>query len=113
MKSKQKTREENLEVLKKRVPIYAAYIAPVYKMLKWTWRQKNGSRVDPYIPTAKDIAKVLSSLISSMKDINLEYVSSGGLAVTYTEANIKKNIEMDDCYMSFTIDYHSYEGVEN
>jgi hypothetical protein len=45
-------------------------IAAVFALKGWTWTNKNGTSVDPFVPKASDIARALDRLYGSAKALS-------------------------------------------
>jgi hypothetical protein len=69
--------EQAIEALMAEVPAFARKIAPVYKLLGWTWY--DDSVIGKYVPSNEQIEAKLRYLINRLSDA--ESVSSGGLYV--------------------------------
>jgi len=104
-----KTRKEIIEhfdgFIESRLDKFASTVEPVYKLLKWTWRDEKHS------PTKEEIKETLLELADNIKkdfDMNDIDISTGGL-----EVGIKKNETQGVwyMYMNFVIDDYCYLNV--
>ena len=76
-------------------------IASVFLLKRWTWRQKDGRRVDPFIPTPRDIAQTLNLLYgySTMAhDSNSGSSRGGRLFVDWIDEGYGPAVNFGICY---------------
>ena len=92
------TRKDCINILIKSAPAFAKKVAPIYKLLHWTWAETNGNRV----PTE---SKILATLVRIITELDLKKhnweISTGGLLVGFTQLS-------KDCYqpiMKFELEY--------
>ena len=79
----------NKEKIRKLIPDFARKIAPIYKMLEWTWWSKELHDYD--IPSASEIAETLNMLLDNLGEN--QSVSGGGLCVSHDKAENMLSME--------------------
>jgi hypothetical protein len=89
--------------LRKFVPMFATRVAPIYKMLNWSWSLDRAR--SPQIPTSKDIERQAVTLIDLMEDDpDISGTSAGGLWVRSDE---------DGLHLSFETSVSVFHGEES
>lgn len=72
--------DEAKQCLIRELPDFVSKIAPIYKLLNWTWEDKG-------IPTEMQILKEAMRLVNTLKYQEIEQISCGGLNVYVEEEN--------------------------
>lgn len=69
------TRKEALDALAAHVPVFAARVAPLYRLLGWQWHNSE-------IPNESRIAATALGLIQNCRDdVQVDHIGTGGLIV--------------------------------
>jgi hypothetical protein len=101
-----KSREEGIKHFRNIAHDFAEQIAPVYRLVQWTWG-------GDYIPTVDKLEESLNELIDSFEDRDSEYISSGGLVLECEKHKETENEEeFYEMKMSMVIDHSAlFENI--